>query len=108
MDTNDQDHNATERQRWGGPSPWAGKDSRTAAQKRADGPPPDQSSGDKLREMIEQLVWVAGIEGDNLRASREELIRIKAAQIFYQGEVSGFTKYRARVREWIKSFPEGY
>lgn len=25
---------AAERQRWGGPSPWAGKDSRTEAQKR--------------------------------------------------------------------------
>ena len=28
------DQNDIERQRWGGPSPWAGKDSRTDAQKR--------------------------------------------------------------------------
>ena len=28
------DYNAIERQRWGGPGPWAGKDSRTDAQKR--------------------------------------------------------------------------
>lgn len=30
------DFNAIERNRWGGPSPWAGKDSRTDAQKRGD------------------------------------------------------------------------
>ncbi len=30
------DFNAEERNRWGGPSPWAGKDSRTDAQKRND------------------------------------------------------------------------
>lgn len=29
---------AEERNRWGGPSPWAGRDSRTDAQKRDDGP----------------------------------------------------------------------
>jgi hypothetical protein len=27
-------YNETERARWGGPSPWAGRDSRTGAQKR--------------------------------------------------------------------------
>ena len=30
------DQNGVERQRWGGPSPWANRDSRTAAQKRAE------------------------------------------------------------------------
>lgn len=30
------DFNAEERQRWGGPSPWAGRDSRTNAQKQED------------------------------------------------------------------------
>lgn len=31
-----EDFNAIERSRWGGPSPWAGKDSRTDAQKLDD------------------------------------------------------------------------
>ena len=32
------DYNAIERRRWGGPSPWAGKDSRTDVQKLDDDP----------------------------------------------------------------------
>ena len=38
LNRNHMDINANERQRWGGPSPWAGKDSRTDAQKQDDDP----------------------------------------------------------------------
>lgn len=53
------DQNATERQRWGGPSPWAGKDSRTDAQKRAQERERDQA--------VERVLNILAPEHDSVR-----------------------------------------
>ena len=49
------DYNAIERLRWGGPSPFAGKDTRTEAQKRVD-EERDKAKGETLGDAYHRLI----------------------------------------------------
>lgn len=71
------DWNAVERQRWGGPSPWAGKDSRTEAQKSADAPEP---VGDEARELLAGALAEAdaALGSDSSDAEHDALYSVRA------------------------------
>jgi hypothetical protein len=69
--------------------------------------PEGANSGDKLRSLIDETISVA-IAELAFQDGTYSRLRTKIAYVFYLGEISGFTKYRNRVREWIRDFPEGY
>ena len=59
------DWNAVERQRWGGPSPWAGKDSRTEVQKWNPGTAEER----RLRQILWDIYAAAGADTDGERTA---------------------------------------
>lgn len=55
--------------------------------------PPEQPN--RLSVLVGELIWLAGIKGDNLKETRDQKLKAKAAEIFQLGRSIGWDERSA-------------